>query len=45
MNIILTVLVAAAMRALVEFLPRPVRMGVFTVAAFWALAQALQMTL
>ena len=42
MNIILTALIAAAMGALVEFLPRPVRMGMFTVTAFWALVQALQ---
>ena len=45
MNIILTALVAAAMGAVVEFLPRPVRMGMFTLAAFWALVQALQVTL
>lgn len=45
MNIILTALIAAAMGALVEFFPRPVRMGMFTVAVFWALVQALQVTL
>ena len=42
MNIILTALIAATMGALVEFLPRPVRMGVFTVTAFCALVQVLQ---
>jgi hypothetical protein len=44
MNIILTALIAAAMGALAEFLPRPVRMALFTVAAFWAWVQAFQVT-
>lgn len=42
MNIILIALIAAAMGALAEFLPRPVRMALFTVTAFLALVQVLQ---